>query len=135
MYEVVVKKAADLNTSGDISGAKWAPGFLRHKIHAVALIIDNTIAATGVVKFDKRVTFGSDTGRGDGDVAVINLATSHTGGKVVYKDGLDVDVSPGEEVVVEVTDVTGASDVADVVLVVEAVYEQPANIAAMVETT
>jgi bifunctional ADP-heptose synthase (sugar kinase/adenylyltransferase) len=66
---------------------------------------------------------------------VINLATTHTGGKVVYKDGLNIRLDPGQEAVAEVTDVTGAGDTARVILYLEPVWERPANIAAMVATT
>lgn len=131
-YEVKLKSAADLNSVADI--AAWGPGYVPHRIHAVALVINNVIAAAGVVKFDKRPTAGSDTGRGDGDVAIINLATSHDGGEVVYKDGLNVILNPGQEVVAEVTDATGASDTAEVIIYVEPVWENPDNISAMVET-
>lgn len=132
--EVELAKAADLNSVADITGASFAPGYMSYIVRAVALVINNDIAAAGVVKFDKRPTAGSDTGRGDGDVAVINLATTHTGGKVVYKDGLNVRIDPGQEVVAEVTDATGASDTARVILYLEPTWERPANNTAMVAT-
>jgi hypothetical protein len=133
LIEVKVAAAASLASLADIGS--WGPGLVPVTIRGVALLIGSDIAAAGVVKVDKRPTFGSDTSRGDGDVATINLATTHTGGKVVYSDGLDVDINPGEEVVFEVTDVTGAGDVADLILLVEPRWEVPGNIAAMVATT
>lgn len=133
LQEVVVKKAGDLNALADLGG--WAPAFHPYYIRAVMVIVANDIGGAGVVKFDKRPTFGSDTSRGNGDVATVNLATTHTGGTVVYVDGLNIKVSPGEEVVAEVTDVTAASDTADIVMLVEPAMEMPANITAMVEST
>lgn len=131
-YEVLVARAIDLNSLAD--AGNWAP-LTPHIIRRVALAIGNDIAAAGEVRFDKRVTFGSDVGRGDGDVAIIVLGTAHTGGKVVYKDNLNVRVNPGEQVMVQVTDVTGASDVADVILEVEKLpIGDPANYSAMVAT-
>lgn len=133
LFEYVVKQAADLNSLADVGS--FSPGLSPVIVRGVAAIIDNDIAATGVIKFDKRPTFGSDTGRGDGDVAVLNLTTSHTQGKVVYKMGLNVKINPGESVVAEVTDVTGAGDKADIILLLEPVSEMPANISRMVASS
>lgn len=125
LVEVLVKANADLNALADVGS--WAPGYHPYYVRAVMAIIDNDIAATGVIKFNKRPTFGSDTGIGDGDVAVLNLTTAHLGGRVVYKDGLNALVKPGEQVMVKVTDVTGANDKADIVLLVEPAPEVPVN--------
>lgn len=132
-YEVIVAKDIDLGTTGD--KGDWAPGFVPHYIRAVAVVVTNTIGAAGVVKFDKRPTAGIDTSRGDGDVAVVNLATTHDEGEVVYKGELNVLIKPGEEVVVEVTDLTAASDTAHVILYVEPTWEVPGNNAKMIATT
>lgn len=135
LFEVVMATAADLNSVADVTGAVYAPGTQPVYVRGVAAVIANDIAATGVVKFDKRPTAGSDSGRGDGDVAVLNLTTAHTGGKVVYKLGLNVLIMPGQEVVAEVTDATGASDAARLILLLEPDPEVPANIPAMVLST
>lgn len=132
-YEYLVKAAGDLNTLADLG--RFSPAFSPVFVVGVAACISNDIAATGVVKFDKRPTFGSDTGRGDGDVAVLNLTTAHTGGKVVYKLPTPIKIKPGEEVVAEVTDVTGAGDTADIFLLLSPSAEAPANLTAMVAST
>lgn len=131
--EVIVAKDAALSALADIGD--WAPGYEPHIIRAVALVITNTIGAAGVVKVDKRPTAGSDTDRTDGTVAVINLATTHDAGEVVYKDGLSVLIKPGEEVVFEVTDITVAGDTAHLILFVEKSPENPANNTKMLKTT
>ena len=123
-------KTADLNSLADVGS--FAPGYMSYIVRAVAVVINNDVAAAGVVKFDKRVTAGSDVGRGDGDIAVVTLGTAHTGGKVVYKDGLNIRLDPGQEAVAEVTDVTGAGDTARVILYLEPTWERPANNTAMV---
>lgn len=129
--EIRLARRADLNSVADITGATFAPAFEPVWVVGVAAIIDNDIAAAGVVKFDKRPTFGSDTSRGDGDVGVLNLATTHLQGHVVYKKVTPIKISPGEEVVAEVTDATGASDTADIVIYVSPSPEVPANLADM----
>ena len=132
-YEVMVAKDVDLNSLADVGD--WAPGLVPHIIRAVALVVTNTIGAAGVLKFDKRPTAGDNTGRGDGDVAVLNLATTHDAGEVVYKDGLNVLIKPGEEVVAEVTDVTAAADTGHVIIWVEPAWENPSNNTKMIATT
>ena len=132
-YERVVASAAALSSTGD-KGA-FAPGMVPHIVRAVAAVIKTVPAAAGVLKFDKRPTAGSDTGRGDGDVAVINLATSHTAGTVVYKDGLNALIKPGEEVVAEVTTATGTGGVAEIIAYVEPSWEVPGNNTRMRPTT
>jgi len=94
----------------------------------------------GVVKFDKRPTYASDTGRGDGDVGVINLLTTHTAGKFIYKEipvaGTGhVILVEGDEVIVEVTDASAAVTEARAGLLVREVPEVPGNNSDMVATT
>lgn len=123
----------DLTTTGD--KARWSPQFQPVKVVGVGIALNAAPGDAGVVKFDKRVTFASDTGRGDGDVAVINLATSHPAGEVIYKKGISVEVKPGQEVVVEVTDASAAVTGAKISLFVEPLPEEPANNTAMTATT
>jgi hypothetical protein len=134
-YEVTVVKSADLNSAADVTGGTWAPGFMKHKIHAVALLNQNVTAAAGEVRVDKRVTFMSDTGRGDGDIAILVVPSALAAGKVLYKRcSPPVVMEPGTQAVVQVTDVTGAGDLADIVFLVEVVPEEPANMTAMQAT-
>jgi len=128
LREFRIARRADLNSVADVTGATFAPGFIPVYVHGVAAIIDNDIGATGVVKFDKRPTFGSNTSRGDGDVGVLNLTTAHLQGQVVYKMFSPVKISPGEEVVAEVTDATAAADTADLILLLSASPEVPGNL-------
>lgn len=123
----------DLTSTGD--KARWAPGQQPVIIRGVAVALNAAPGDAGVVKIDVRPTYGSDTSRGDGDGGVVNLLTSHTAGKVVYKLGLNKAVNPGMEVVAEVTDASASVNSAQITLLVEPAYEQPANITAMVATT
>ncbi len=135
MEQVLVARAVDLNSVADVTGANWTPLAFPVMIHGIFAAVGNTIAAAGVLKCDKRPTFGSDSSRGDGDLGVITFATSHTGGKVVYHLlAAPIKLSPGEQAVFEVTDATGASDVADIGLLMSPSWERPANISAMVAT-
>lgn len=131
-YEVMVASDGDLSSTADIGD--WAPGFVPHIIRAVAIVVTNDIGATATVKVDKRPTAGSDTSRGDGDIADIDLTTDHDQGNVVYQTDINVKVSPGEEAVVEVTDAAAGSDTAHVVFLVEPTWEEPGNNDDMVAT-
>lgn len=133
--EVELAAAADLNSVADVTGASFAPGYMSYIVRAVAVVINNDIGAAGELRIDKRPTAGSDTSRGDGDIAIITLDTVHTGGTVVYQDGLNVRLDPGEEAVAQVTNATAASDTARIILYLEPTWERPANNTAMVATT
>ena len=65
---------------------------------------------TPVMKFDKRPTIGSNTDRGDGDIANFVMSTTAQG-KVLYDEAaVGTVLEPGEEVVVQlVTAATGTS--------------------------
>lgn len=59
------------------------------------------------VAFDRRITFGSDTGRIDAALGTLILPANTAAGKIVYKDSDPaVDVDAGDEVVPEVTEVS-----------------------------
>lgn len=68
-------------------------------------IAGSVSGAAPVIKVDKRITAGSDTGRGDGDVvgaATLPLATA--AGKGIYKIlSTPVALNIGEQAVIEVT--------------------------------
>lgn len=130
-YEVFVKANMALGSTGD--KAYWSPGYIPHIIRAVALVITNAIGSSTEVRVDLRPTAGSDTGRGDGDIAAL-LSSSLALGKVLYKDGINVRVNPGEEAVFQVTNAGEAADEAHAILYVEPTWELPANNDAMVAT-
>ena len=132
MYQVELRQrdgdgSIDLNSTGD--WASWTP-IVPHRIRMVAAIIDNDIGATGTINFDRLATIGGT--RTHDVIAALALTTAHTGGKIVYRDNLDVVVNPGQEFVVAIDDATAASDTALVILLVEPVYDRPANFSQMV---
>ncbi|MFZ5773073.1 MAG: hypothetical protein ACOY4W_16760 [Thermodesulfobacteriota bacterium] len=90
------------------------------------------------VKMDIRPTAGSDTGRGDGDAGSFDLGTM-AGGKFVYwMPGTRVELEPGQEVVMQLSQIaagTGAAGAARPVLVVEHAAEAWANLDSAVAAT
>ena len=92
---------------------------------------------TPVLKFDKRPTGGSDTGRGDGDIANLVLGTTPQGKTLYDEAALGTVLEPGEEVVVEVAvqaTGTGAAGHVRPELLVKMLPETKANMADMVAT-
>lgn len=122
-----------LATTGD--KANWAPGKFPHYIRGVAIVAKLAGAEVGVVKFDKRVTAGSDVGRGDGDVAILNIPNPLAQGRSLLKENIKVRIDPGQEVVAEVTDAVAGITSCDIILLVEVSPEIGDNIAGIVETT
>ena|SRR5688572_7995864 len=125
----LVSGELDISSTGD----KHSFGIpFKCRVVRAGVTIVNDIGATGVIKFDSR----QGTTRADGDVATINLATSHTEGECVYDDaGASLELEEGDQVIVEVTDAAAASDEAIAFLVVRQVPETAANNSKMVETT
>jgi hypothetical protein len=132
--KAVVSAVLDCTTTGD--KARFTCGPQPIVVRRISLALSAQPGDAGVVKFDKRVTFGSDSGRGDGDVGVLNLLASavHAAGKVVYKD-VNVKINPGEEIMVEVTDASAALTGAVAHIFYEPSPEQAANIPAMVASS
>jgi hypothetical protein len=123
----------DITTTGD--KARISSPYLRSIVRAVAVELNAAPGSNNAIRFDKRITFGSDTGRGTGDVAVLNLLTSHAAGRVVYKDNLNVVLDPGQEVVVTIPVGIAALSAVRVTVYVEPFYENPANITSMVASS
>ena len=67
----------------------------------IGCLVTTAIVGTGTIKADRRVTAGSDTGRGDGDVGTLTMLAL-AAGKILYKD-VRVDLNPGDQIVFEVT--------------------------------
>jgi hypothetical protein len=108
-------------------------------VELAGLAITETCAGTtpGVVKMDKRPTAGSDTARGDGDIATFNMGTTAAGKMLYDLVAVDTDLEPGDEVVVQITTapLTGPAGHFEPVLVVKVRDEVLANLSDMVATT
>lgn len=105
---------------------------VKMRVLRAQVTVTSSDAGGGTVKFDKRPTAGSDTGRGDGDVAVLTIPASDQTGKCLYEEpSSSVVLTPGMQVVVEVTSDPGAGPTMVPQLVGIYVPEQPANISAM----
>ncbi|MBU2550231.1 MAG: hypothetical protein KKB20_17615 [Proteobacteria bacterium] len=132
----VVAAGIDLDqTAADVG--KFSVPFKCEVLMAGLTIVETCAGTTpGVVKFDLRPTAGSDTSRGDGDIATFAMGTT-AAGKVLYdKAGIGTTLEPGNEVVVEIATqpVTGPAGQFIPFLLVKPVPETIANLDNMVET-
>lgn len=92
------------------------------------VLLNATPGDAGAIDFDKRILYASDTGRVDKAVGTINLTTSHVAGNIVYKDPTtQIELQPGDEVVVEVTDASASVTEARAYMIVREVPEVAAN--------
>lgn len=89
-----------VNSTGD--KYTFTPG-CNVRIVAVKAIVEGTEATTATIALDKRVTAGSDTARGDADVAEIVLPASNQQGNIIYQKLENVEINADEQVVVQVT--------------------------------
>jgi transcriptional regulator of nitric oxide reductase len=133
-YEVMMTNEAVITSTGD--KARWLPGYIPHVVRAHFFTVTTATQAADAAQLnlDKRPTAGSDTARVNDLVSPLNIPASTAAGKNVYKDGLQAKVSPGEEVVLEVTDATAAG-AGSYGIFVEPSWEVPANNTNMALTT
>jgi hypothetical protein len=130
----LVDAALDLNSLAD--GTAWTPKFNKVQVVAVIAEVTNAIGGAGEIRFDKRITFGSDTGRGDGDLGIMTVPDTTAVGKQIYvRPATAMTLSPGEQLVPQVTNVTAASDTADIYVVYHVVPESVENKANLVDGT
>lgn len=91
---------------------------------------------TPVVKFDKRPTAGSDTDRGDGDIANFVMSTTAAGKNLYDEVAQGTILYPGEEVVVQLVTRPVGSPAGHFIpaLYVKHIPETQANLSDTVET-
>lgn len=123
---------ASATIAGDI--AEWGPLYKPHIVRAV--MITPTVSGTDltgvVINFNHLKPVSS--GFSSSSIDVINGTATVTPGVVMYADGLNVEISPGDRVVCNVgTAASGINVMASIF--VEPRHEEPTNDTGMVVTT
>ena len=128
-YQVTFPSGLTATASGD--KAHWEPGYIPHIVRAVGVTFTISGSTTsGAVFAFKQLAMAS--GSTASDIAVLTVATTGTlgtivGGQTIYKDSLNVKITPGTKVVFNVrAAVTGVCAVRGW-LWVEPSWEAPAN--------
>lgn len=126
-HKFTATAAAELST--------WGPGYVPYIIRAVS--IEPTTSGdnwgSAVWRFNHRDLSSGSTATTI--ATIIGVATDKVG-HVIYKSGLEVEVKPGEEVVLDVTTAaTSTSAGFRAILYVEPRWEEPGNNAEMRATT
>lgn len=141
--QVLFASGMTATASGD--KAYWAPGYMPHIVRAAGVIITTSGSTTsGAVIAFKHISIASGATASDLAVLTMTSGTSSGGGtpttalvagNVMYKDGLNVKVNPGQKVVLNVrTAVTGVCGIRGW-LWVEPSWENPLNNTSMFFTT
>lgn len=119
--------------SAAVIGDEHVVGVIPHIVRAVSVVITTSPSDAGTITFKHRPTVGSSSG--EVTIAAIDYAGTAAAGDVLYVDGLNVEVTPGESIIAEVTDATPTSGNASAVVYTEPRWERPENIAAMTDAS
>lgn len=135
-YKDAATELSGMDVAGAGDDAFFNIPFKCQVVYAGCIVTTVIAADPAQVKFDKRVTAGSDTNRTDGTLGHITVPIGNLG--KCYYDRVAAGVaagilSPGDEVVVQVIS-TSATGNAQPVLVVDMLPETMANLTDMVET-
>jgi hypothetical protein len=124
-YEVMMTNEAVITSTGD--KATWAPGYVPHNLRAWAFLTGVVATVTAaVLALDKQPIAGSAAGRIASFVSPLKLAINQALGSVVYKDGMQAKISPGEQLVFNITTAATAGT-GSAIIFVEPTWETPGN--------
>lgn len=126
--EESVAKAASTASAAVIG--HYCPTFFPIVLRAVSMVVTTAIDDSGTLTIKKYPTAGSSASAETIDTLAFGALAQ---GSVLYLEGLDTKILPGEELVFEIT-ATGASGVFDLGMVIDESRERPGNNADMVAT-
>ena len=130
-YEVQIGTDVDLNSAAQFGA--WSPGLTPHIIRGIAVVVTETAIGNECDVTIEYGTAGVAAGAGT-TIDIITLPNTTAAGQVIYKDGLNQKIAPGQEVLGVVTDAAAGSDTGHVILLVEPQWESPGNNTSMTET-
>ena len=130
-YEVVVALAADAAATGE-EGDGWSPGYIPPYVRAFSVAAINAVGAAGEVELEK-VTLGGAAGSGT-VISTITVTNGLSQGSIIYEDGLNTKLNPGEEIIVNISNACAAGDLLHCVALVEPSWETPGNDTSMTAT-
>jgi len=124
---------AVITATGD--KAQWAPGYVPHLLRAWAFGTTTQATVTPpVLNLDKQPSAGSASGRIANFVSPLKPPLAAVAGQITYKDGFQSKVSPGEQLVFNITTASTAG-AGSVSIMVEPTWEVPGNNANMTLTS
>ena len=119
-------------TSGD--KGFWSPMYVPHYVRAVSVMTVNSGAVMSTLKvLFNHISMAS--GSTASAIDQINGTSTHAAGQVLYIDGLNVKVSPGERVNMNVTQIVSGTCNFMSSIYIEPCWEQPGNDTTMVTAT
>ena len=131
-YEVLLTATNVTATTSGIK-AQWGPGMHPHIVRGVAiLLMSGEPVNPGQVIFDH---LDLASGATASTIATINTTSDDLSGDVIYKDGLNVEIQPGQVMRVRVPAIVSGELAFFATAYVEPRWERPANVSDMRETT
>ena len=128
--EMLVVAGANLNGTG-VKG-RLVAGRYGFVLEGVSVVIETVPADAATLTLQRRPVAG--VAANEVTIDTVELTTSHTAGKVVYLDGLDTTIGPGEDVAFNLTG-DAASGAATIKAVVRELRDAAANDTSLVATT
>ena len=124
------------NIQIDVTGlaARWSCGFVPHLIKGAAVIRSATVQPDAAISLSFRAdltTPGTPTNLFT--IVIPTVAAIHK--SVYYRPTYDIEIKPGQRVIMHVTAAATSTSDADVVLYVQARWEEPGNVTSMLKTT
>lgn len=124
-FQTDVRVAEDASLASAAVVGTLSPGYQPVIARAAALVITTAADDDGVLTLKHRPTAGSSSG--ETTVDTFSYGTGNAAGSVVYVDGFEQKVAPGEELVFEVTDATPTAGNAHCVAFTQPCWEHPDN--------
>lgn len=131
--EIELASAADCTSTGE--KGDFVPGLNPVTVRSLAAVVEVASATTTncVITF-YRNTAGTVTTTNRTTIDTITIPGGTAPGSVYYVDGLDVDVSPGQEVQATVTTAATTTGTNSIKMKVDPSFERPANDTNMTES-
>lgn len=122
----------DISSSGVI-GLRFTPGLVPYIIRGFSMTNTSTLAnCSGLVAVLQNRALSDTTATA---IATLNGTATNGAGVVIYKNGLNKRVDPGQEVSVDISSAATVAALMSFVMMVEPQWETPVNISGMKATT
>jgi len=132
-YSIEVASAAVCTSTGE--KGDWSPGYVPHVVRALTVDVEVASATTTscVVTF-YRNTLGTTTTTNRTTIDTITVPGATAAGSVYYVDGLNAEISPGQELQATVTTAATTTGTNTITALVEPRWESPDNDTNMTES-
>lgn len=130
-FEKNLAVAMVTTATGVVAASRHYPGLQKQVVRGFAALVLAVPGTTApVIALKKRPTPGSATG--ESTIATLTIPTTSAIGQVYYKRGLNVELQPGDELVIDVTTASVTTGTVTASAEMDQTPELPANLGAEV---